>query len=223
MLSPASFNVLWRVGVLAAAVTFTGFAEDARPPSGRLDLFDGRTLNGWTFVAKDPSFNAASIWSVKDGVIHCEGKPNGYARAPGLFRDYTLQVEWRWPAGAGGNSGIFLHVTGPDKVWPACLEVQLKSGDAGSVRANGGSKVSELNPAAKDPINVALRGPVSEKPSGEWNRCKMICRGDTLTIWINDVQQNQVTGASVASGAIALQAEGTPVEFRHIVLTPLAK
>jgi hypothetical protein len=33
--------------------------------------------------------------------------------------------------------------------------------------------------------------------------------------------QNQVTGTSVSSGAIGLQAEGKPVEFRNIILEPL--
>jgi hypothetical protein len=201
-----------------------GFAETAAAapivPTKAIQLFDGQSLAGWTFVAKNPAFDAASIWSVRDGVIQCVGKPSGYARTVAIYRDYTLHVEWRWPEKAG-NSGIFVHVNPPDKVWPTCFEVQLKAGDAGSIRANGGSKVRELNPTAKDPINVALRKSGAEKPAGEWNHADIICRGDTATVSINDVLENEVTGASVSSGAIALQAEGAPVEFRHVVVTPL--
>ncbi len=32
---------------------------------------------------------------------------------------------------------------------------------------------------------------------------------------------NVPTGASVTSGAIALQSEGTPIQFKNITLTPL--
>jgi hypothetical protein len=201
-----------------------GAAPDVQPavtPRSRTVLFDGRTLTGWTFVTKDPAPSAASIWSVADGVIRCEGKPNGYARTPTSYRDYSLHFEWRWPA-TPGNSGLFVHVSGPDKVWPACLEVQLKAGVAGSVRANGGAKVRELDPKAKDPINVALRQPGVEKPAGEWNSCEVVCRADSVRIQVNGVLQNLVTAASVTAGAIALQAEGSPVEFRNIVLSPLA-
>ena len=202
-------------------MTLAWAADTANTPTQPTALFDGRTLAGWTFVAKDPAFDAASIWSVKDGVIHCAGKPNGYARTPAVYRDYALHVEWRWPGAAGGNSGLFVHVNAPDKIWPTCIEVQLKAGDAGSVRCNGGSKVRELNPTAKDPINVSLRSPGGEKPLGEWNSCDVVCRGDTITISINGVPQNEVSSASVTAGAIALQAEGTPVEFRNLTVSPL--
>lgn len=195
-------------------------SPEAIAPRERIALFDGRSLAGWNLVARDAATDPAATWSVKDGVIACSGRPSGYARTIATYRDYVLAAEWRWPE-KPGNSGIFVHVHPPDKVWPACLEVQLRATDAGSVRANGGAKVRELDPLAKDPINVALRGPASEKPAGEWNRCEIICRGDTLTVSINGVRQNVVTGASLTSGAIALQAEGAPIEFRRLELAPL--
>ena len=217
-------RVLFLSALLAAPLV--AVASDTAPapapvaPSRRVDLFDGRDFIGWTFVSRDAAADPKAIWRVKDGAIVCAGKPAGYARTVASYRDYALHAEWRWPEKAG-NSGLFVHLNPPDKVWPATIEVQLKAGDAGSVRCNGGTKVHELNPTAKDPINVALRGPVSEKPSGEWNSCEVICRGDTVTITINGVKQNEVTRASVDAGAIALQAEGAPVEFRNLWIAPL--
>src|SRR5438046_73975 len=102
--SPRMLSCL-RTGVIATVATLACSAQDALSPTQRIELFDGRSLAGWTFVSRDSSIDAASIWSVKDGVIQCAGKPNGYARAPGVFRDYVLQIEWRWPAAPGGNSG----------------------------------------------------------------------------------------------------------------------
>lgn len=209
------------VAVVLGLVPSGVVAADApSAPAQATELFDGHSLAGWTFVTKDPKADAASIWSVQDGAIRCAGKPNGYARTVALFRDYALHVEWRWPV-AAGNSGVFVHVSGVDRVWPTCLEVQLKATDAGSIRANGGSRVAELVLTAKDPINVTHRAAASEKPVGEWNACDVVCRGDTVTVTINGVRQNRVTAASVAAGAIALQAEGAPVEFRHVVVRPL--
>ena len=190
----------------------------AMAPASKIQLFDGKDFSGWTFVSKDTTAPAASIWSVTNGVILCQGNPNGYARTLQTYRDYQLHAEWRFPAGPG-NSGVFLHVTGDDRVWPECFEAQLLSGSAGEVRLNGGAQAGHLpKPGAK---SFPRRQPASEKPVGEWNSYDILCRSNTITVRVNGVLQNEVTGTSVSSGAIGLQAEGKPVEFRNLVLEPL--
>lgn len=194
------------------------WAQTAVMPMHRIALFDGKSLAGWTFVSKDTNMNAASIWSVTNGVIVCQGRPYGYARTLKTYRDYRLHVEWRWPAGPG-NSGVFLHINGPDQVWPRCLEAQLLAGSAGEIRCNGGSQVNELT--AEHPKSVPRRVPGAEKPAGEWNTYDILCRSNTVTVRVNGILQNEITGSSVDSGAIGLQAEGKLVEFRHLYLEPL--
>jgi len=78
-----------------------------------------------------------------------------------------------------------------------------------------------LELTAESPKAVPHRQPSSEKPVGEWNTCDIVCRGDRVTVRVNSVLQNEVTGSSVASGAIGLQAEGKPVEFRNLFIEPL--
>jgi len=187
-------------------------------PASRIELFDGKSLSGWTFVSRDTNASAAVIWPVTNGVIACQGKPYGYARTLQSYRDYQFHAEWRWPDGPG-NSGVFLHVNPPDAVWPMCFEAQLQAGNAGDIRCNGGSHVNEVT--AANPKSVPRRQPSSEKPAGDWNDCDIICRSNTITVRVNGVLQNEVTGASVSSGTIALQAEGKPVEFRNLYLEPL--
>ena len=201
------------ISPLLASAEESGFS-----PANRIELFDGKTLSGWTFVSRDTNAPAVAIWSVTNGVISCLGKPYGYARTPQTYHDYQLHAEWRWPDGPG-NSGVFLHVNPPDQVWPMCFEAQLQAGNAGEIRCNGGSHVNEVT--AKNPRSVPHQQPSSEKPAGEWNACDIICRSNTITVRVNGVLQNEVTGTSASSGAIALQAEGKPVEFRNIYLEPL--
>ena len=187
-------------------------------PAHRIELFDGKTLTGWTFVSKDTNSPAASIWSVTNGVIVCLGKPYGYARTLQQYRNYQLHVEWRWPDGPG-NSGVFFHLNPPDKVWPLCFEAQLLAGNAGELRLNGGSHISSLaDPKAE---SLPRHQGSSEKPVGEWNVCDITCRGNTVVIQINGILQNEAAGTSVDSGAIGLQAEGKLVEFRKIYIQPL--
>ena len=186
-------------------------------PTKKIELFDGKDFSGWTFVSKDTNVPAASIWSVTNGVIVCQGKPNGYARTLQTYRDYRLHAEWCFPAGPG-NSGVFLHIGGDDKVWPTCLEAQLLSGNAGEIRCNGGSKANGTT--AEHPNFIPRQQPGSEKPVGEWNSYDIVCRSNTVAVRVNGVLQNEVTGSSVSSGAIGLQAEGKPVEFRNLTIEP---
>jgi 3-keto-disaccharide hydrolase len=213
---PARFALLFLIAAAGTASAQTN--EAVLTPAARVELFDGRSLSGWTFVSKDPSADPAAIWSVRNGVIHCAGRPNGYARTVRSYRDYRLHAEWRWPEGHG-NSGVFLHVTSPDKVWPLCLEAQLQSGSAGEIRVNGGALVHELT--AENPKSVPRRTPGTEKALGEWNSYDILCRSNTVVVRVNGVLQNEITGSSVEAGAIGLQAEGKPVEFRNIYVEPL--
>jgi hypothetical protein len=205
---------------LFATVASLAFAqnESAITPANKIELFDGKSFSGWTFVSKGTNAPAEAIWSVTNGEIHCLGKPVGYARTVKSYRDYQLHVEWRFPDGAG-NSGVFLHVNPPDKVWPLCFEAQLLSGSAGEVRLNGGSRIAGLDANAQA---VPHQQPGSEKPLGEWNSYDIVCRGNSISVRVNGVLQNDITGTSVSSGAIALQAEGKSVEFQNIYLEPLS-
>ena len=63
----------------------------------------------------------------------------------------------------------------------------------------------------------------SEKPAGEWNTYEIHSRGDTVTVFVNGVEQNRATEVSVQEGHICLQAEGAAVEFRNIKLEPLLR
>ncbi|HEU6448314.1 MAG TPA: DUF1080 domain-containing protein [Verrucomicrobiae bacterium] len=206
---------------LISAMTFQALGQADTPaitPAKKIVLFDGKSFSGWTFVSKDTDAPVNSIWSITNRAIYCAGKPNGYARTLKSFRDYHLHVEWRFPDGAG-NSGVFLHVNPPDKVWPMCFEAQLLSGNAGEIRFNGGSSANGAT--TKNPRSVPRQKPSSEKPLGEWNSYDILCHSNTITVRVNGVPQNEITGTSVNSGAIALQAEGKPVEFRNLYVQPL--
>lgn len=217
-----SFPCPLRIALLFFAATV--FSVSAQPvessiaPSGKIELFDSQSFSGWTFVSKSTNTPAESIWSVTNGVIACLGKPNGYARTLQSYHDYSLHAEWRFPAGPG-NSGVFLHINPPDKVWPMCFEAQLLSGSAGEIRLNGGSHADNL--ATPDAKSFPHRQPSSEKPVGEWNSYDIVCRSNTVTVRVNGILQNEVSGTSVTSGSIGLQAEGKPVEFRNLFIEPL--
>jgi hypothetical protein len=63
----------------------------------------------------------------------------------------------------------------------------------------------------------------SEKTLGEWNTMVIECVGDEVKIWVNGDLVNHGSKCTASKGRIALQAEGSEVEFRKVELTPIEK
>jgi hypothetical protein len=61
----------------------------------------------------------------------------------------------------------------------------------------------------------------SEMPLGEWNTMKITCKGNEVIVHVNGTLVNHGSNCTASSGKIALQAEGSEVEFRKVELTPL--
>ena len=182
-------------------------------------LFNGKDLDGWKLFTPDPNADVSKIWFVQNGVLCCSGNPVGYIRTVEEFQDYRLEFEWRWP-GAGGNSGVLLHISGKDEVWPRSIESQLQDRQAGDFWVIGGAEFKEHT----DPSDrrVPKKVDSNEKPVGEWNVMEIVCKDKTITVKVNGLLQNVATETTVNRGTIGFQSEGTPVEFRNIVLERLA-
>ena len=195
---------------------------------GRVDLWNGVDLAGWKLVLSDPAADTAGAWSVtsdKTGgagpVLRLHSAITGYLRTEATFSNYHLHAEWRWPVGANpkSNSGVLVHRQGADKVWPVCIQVQLKAGQAGQLI--GMETPLADTPETSGQWRVAKLGEASEKPFGEWNRVDVYASKDVLEVYVNGVRQNRAERLAVQTGPIALQLEGQPVEFRALWLRPL--
>jgi len=202
-------------------------------------LFNGRDLTGWkTFLdPKVPDADPKKVWTVANGEIHCLGKPYGYLITEKEYGDYVFRVQWRWPEGPG-NSGVFVHVVGPDQIWPKSVEAQMFHKRAGDIWLVDGFKLT-IDPARQDPrsprhyarigdrvvktdtkdkqgrVVYDFIGPAVEKPVGEWNQYEITCRGDVIKLTVNGHFCNEGTQAEVSKGKILLQSEGAPVHFRN--------
>ena len=80
---------------------------------GAVDLFDGKSLDGWEHYLVDPKLKMSDVWSVRDGVLVCKGKPMGYLATTREFTNFRLIVEYRWaPGKQASNSGVLMRITG---------------------------------------------------------------------------------------------------------------
>ncbi|WP_291983941.1 DUF1080 domain-containing protein [Luteitalea sp.] len=223
-------------GLLAAAASDTPSSStrvSAEAPAIR--LFNGTDLGGWSHVLVDATVPATDVWSVRDGVLVCKGQSLGYLYTNAAFTNFRLVVEWRWPSGAAArlgavpNSGVLLRVTPEPQGIPPSYEVQLKVGVAGEVlgfwgRALDGDparrREGKARPLVGDMIAFSALA-AAEKPEGEWNRYEITVDGPSITVVMNGRAVNEVTGAQVMPGRIALQSEGGEIHFRTVEVTPL--
>lgn len=223
-------------------------AVSAYTPDRTVELLSAPLLATWQAVTAMDSDGDSLDWTLQDGILRTGGLTMGYFRTRQAFADYRLVLEWRWAEGPRQilpngkvrprNSGIFVHVETPDKVWPRCFEVQLRDTDAGSIIAMEGSTCREvdllrarlMSQAGSDSAALLKAREAKvitkdkkglERPVGEWNRLEVVCRGDTITCSVNGVPQTHITNTNPKAGFIALQSEGAPIEFRNVRLEPL--
>jgi hypothetical protein len=206
-----------------AAIALSSFALLASEGES-VSLFNGKDLSGWTYHLADPNVKMADVWTVEDGLLTCAGKPAGYLiTEKNDFGDYRLTLDWRWYTGKGGNNGVLVHCSTPGAlgVWCKSIEVQLANGNAGDFWVIG----TELNVPNEEERKSGRRyrnlTDDSEKPVGQWNTIEIVCRANEIVVKVNGDLVNHATNVSETRGAIALQSEGTPIQFRNIRLTPL--
>ena len=192
-------------------------------PGKKTMLFNGKDLTGWKLFIPDETVDVHEIWSVRDGVVLCKGKPNGYMRTKAKYENYKLHLEWRWP-GEPTNSGVLLHASGQDNVWPRCIECQLKAGSAGDFLLINGTGITvdgrDRQNVKRQFVEIFKKKRSSEKPAGQWNSYDIYCEEDIIRCYVNGVLQNEGTNATDSSGWICLQSEGSPIEFRNIYIEP---
>ena len=189
----------------------------------KTELLNGDNLDNWVIVLPD-SVDHSSVFRLEEGNLFVSGISNGYIRTADSFSSYDLHVEWRWTA-EPKNSGVLLHASDENKIWPNCIEAQLKSGNAGDFVMMGKGAGITVNDSAYiiESDNTRFLGikkfeESSENAPGEWNTYEISVRPNSIELRVNGVLQNKGSDPTLTSGHICLQSEGGPLEFRNIWL-----
>jgi len=170
-------------------------------------LFNGKDLKGWTTVSDKPVENQ---WIIEEGILRSP-KPGANLVTEEKFKDFRLQLEFRYPEGS--NSGLYLR---------GRYEVQItddKGKEPSSVHFGG--IYGHLTP-----------NEMAAKSAGEWQKYDITLIGRRVTIVANGktIISNQnipaMTGGALdndeaAPGPIMLQGDHGPVDIKSIVITPV--
>ena len=203
-----------------------------------ISLFNGQNLDGWhvDVPEMDNNSNAINPFIVRDGMLVSLGTPGGHLITDAVYKNYKLEVEYRF-AGEPGNCGVLVHASTPRalyEMFPKSIEVQMMHENA----ADFWCIVEDI----KVPDMEARRGPKeewgitegkgrrilnltdnSEHEVGEWNSMTIECLDREIKVWLNGDLINHGFDCTANSGQIAVQAEGSEVEFRKLELTPISK
>jgi hypothetical protein len=220
------------------AIFLIAFGLTCKSQTKTISLFNGKDLNGWhvDVPAMDTSMSEKNPFIIRDGMLVSLGKPNGHLITDSVYQNYRLNVEYRFAA-TPGNCGVLVHASTPRalyKMFPKSIEVQMEHGNAGDFWCivediNVNDMEKRRGPKANWGITEGKERRIlnltdgSEKPVGEWNSMIIECVGNAIKVWVNDMLVNFGFDCTTNKGRIALQAEGSEVEFRKLELTAIGK
>lgn len=190
---------------------------------GFKDIFDGKTLGGWTLIkGHGPGY------VVKDGVLVCPADGGGNLFTEKEYGDFALRFEFK--LSPGGNNGVGIRAPLEGDAAYQGMEIQILDHDheryKGKLKpAQRHGSVYDVIPASKDAL----------KPAGEWNEEEIWIKGSKIKVTLNgtvildgdlaSVKDPAVIakhpGIKAAKGHIGLLGHGTLVEFRNLRIQEL--
>lgn len=202
---------------------------------GRISLFDGSTLTGWT------QKNGTATYRVEDGMIigkTSEGSPNSFLCSDREFGNFDLMFEFKL-FDPQLNSGMQVRsktkepnakekeAGKPGRVFGPQCELMLtgaNGGHTGFIYGEGTDR-GWLTPKERLIAHKHLK-------DGEWNRVRILAVGPRIQTWINDQAVEDLTDEAIykthPAGFLGLQVHGIAkgtgpyqVAWRAISIKPL--
>ncbi len=205
-----AFRPILLIGLLSTA------ALAAEP--GFIDLFDGKSLHGWTRVGEK-----GSGYLVENGLLVSAPDFHGNLFTDAEYGNFVLRFEFRMTEGANNGVGIRAPLEG-DTAY-AGMEIQILDHDAPIYR--GKLKPAQYHGSIYDLV-PAKTGYL--KPVGEWNQEEITADGPHIVVKLNatvivDADLDTIIDPAVlkkhpgvkrATGHIGLLAHDSRVEFRNL-------
>ncbi|MBD1420723.1 3-keto-disaccharide hydrolase [Sphingobacterium chuzhouense] len=194
--------------LVATAIGFAACQSPSEAQNGGkwIDLFDGKTLEGWKSVGGDAPY------TVEDGVIvgtMTKGTPNSFLITEKEYGDFILEVDIKLE-GTETNSGIQTrsHIdpngnNGKGRVYGRQVEVDP------TPRAWAGGIYDEARRMWLYPLDLNEKAKTAYKVN-EYNHYRIEAIGDDLRVWVNDIPTAYVIDTLDKSGFIGLQVHSIP-------------
>ena len=210
-----------RIFVLAIVImSFFGHSSLQASDKGWVNLFDGKTLKGWS----NPYDRGDA--KVVDGEIQLVANDKFFLVTEKTYSDFIFEGEIKLPEGKSNSGFMFRCHVQPNKVWGYQAETDP------SKRAWSGGLFDEqrrqwLNP--QNPQDSPSANAFREKTKGvfkqnDWNKYRIQAEGTRIRIWVNEVLCTDFIDDMDAQGYIGLQhhgEDGQVYKFRNIRIKEL--
>lgn len=223
-------------------------ASDPKQPQMPQAYLDG-TGPGWVELGEKDFAKVNShddTWAWREGVLYCTGKPISVMRTAKMYTNFEIVIQWNHRR-KGGNSGLFVwsdknvieQMTQNGKPGlPSGIEVQMldlgyrelvekhypnadtswftSHGDVFPVR----QKMTPFPPLSPNKTR-SFPSENRVKPHGQWNHYYVRAINGEVRLWVNGKEVSGGSNCSTRTGYLCLEAEGSPIEFRHIRIREL--
>jgi hypothetical protein len=215
-----------RIAPLAAVLVAATLRAEDKPntaPEGFTALFNGKDLDGWKATGK------ADQWAAEEGSIVCKGGGGGYLLTEKEYGDFEFRCEYKWSK-EGGNSGVGIRT--PEKGDPAYVGMEIQLIDDENWEKVNKFKLADYQHTGSiyDVQPAKLK---ANKPIGEWNKVKIVCKGRQVTVEQNGKELVSVnlddfekkfdkhSGLKREMGHIGFQSYNIKVEFKNVYVKEL--
>ncbi len=187
-------------------------------PTGWVNLFNGKNLDGWKVV------NGKAPYKVADGMIvgtSIVGSPNSFLAGTSSYGDFILEYDMKMDKGL--NSGVQIRSISDPTINDGRMHGYQVECDDSERRCSAGI-YDEARRGWLYPMEYNTPGKKAYK-NGEWNSYRVECVGNVIRTWLNGVACANLVDDMTAVGIIALQvhsigqrkeAEGKTVCWRNI-------
>ena len=202
------------------AVEANGILAD-KHAAGFEPVFNGQDLNGWSGPVED--------YQVVDGRLLCRPRTGGTIFTESEFDNFVARLQFKLPPGA--NNGLAIRYPGHgDAAYTGMCELQILDDDS--------PNYAQLEPrqfhGSAYGMVAAHRGYL--RPVGVWNFQEVTVKESTIRVELNgyvilDTDLAEVTdylddaahpGKGLRRGHFGFCGHGYPVEFRDVMIRPLA-
>ncbi len=205
-----------RIASLLLMAASAAFCVD----KGFTPLFDGKTLNGWTLLNKNPKDRG---YIVENGSIVCPLDGGGNLLTEKDYANFVLRFEFKMEP--GGNNGIGIRAPLSGDIAYSGMEIQVL--DHGHEKYKGKIKPAQFHGSVYDVIAAKDEG---LKPAGQWNSEEIAANGSKIKVTLNgkvilDADLSSVTDEAIhkkhpglrrTTGRIGFLGHHSLVEFRNI-------
>ena len=207
--------------LVAAASVLTNSVSAAE--SGFVDIFDGKTLNGWKLIG-----GSGRGYIVEDGKIICPKDGGGNLFTEKEYGNFVLRFDFKLDEGSNNGIGIRAPYQGD----AAYMGMEIQVLDDYSDRYKGKIRPEQHHGSVYDTIAAKKE---ALKPVGQWNSEEIRAEGRHITVTLNgevitDADLNSVTNPKTIekhpgmfrdSGHIGFLGHNEYVEFKNLRIKDL--